>query len=259
MNRPDTPMASVHYAPLLVGTENYAGEIGGISRIRHRALEPLAEVAFAPVPRDADRVDGDPVDQEYGDVDGIPFEWVKGMPVMNFDEFHAEHRTRLIALVRKILRECWYDVSIDPEDIVQDTMEMAVRNWPRIGRMMHPDRYLRRVAAKRALRAMEKSVREVSTSTEGFLTLFEGSLTSGIERSPEQMVAADLVRDVLKSLPHRQAQVLLLTADGWSDSEIGQSLGISPGTVRSHRRHVRKVFAERLPLGRWWGLVGVVD
>ncbi|MEW2267488.1 RNA polymerase sigma factor [Streptomyces sp. NPDC047853] len=243
----------------MVDDENHPREVGSTYRVGHRPAEPLAGVAFASVPLDVDSVDGGPADQQYGNVDGIPFEWVKDLPVMDFDEFHAEHRARLVALVRKVLRECWYDVSIDPEDVVQDTMEMAVRNWPRIGRMMHPDRYLRRVAAKRALRAMEKSAREVSTSTEGFLTMFEGSLTSGAERSPEQMVAADLVRDVLISLPHRQAQVLLLTADGWSDSEIGKSLGISAGTVRSHRRHVRKVFTQRLPISRWWGLVGVID
>ncbi|MFD3622325.1 RNA polymerase sigma factor [Streptomyces sp. NPDC058676] len=125
--------------------------------------------------------------------------------------------------------------------------------------MAHPDKYLRRVAAKLALRAMEKSSREVSTSAEGFLTLFDSSLTAGSERSPEEMVTADLVRDILKSLPRRQAQVLLLTADGWSDSAIGKSLDMAPATVRSHRRHVKKIFAERLPSDLFWGLLGITD
>jgi RNA polymerase sigma-70 factor (ECF subfamily) len=197
---------------------------------------------------------------QYGDVDGIPFvdieDWV---PLRPFAEFYAEHRPRLIALVRKVLREHWFSIDIDPEDIVQDTMEMAVRNWPRIGRMRSPDGYLRRVAAKRAVRAMKKSAREVSTSVEGLMTYFEGSLAAGAERSPEEMVVADLVRDVLKVLPHRQAQVLLLTADGWSDSQIGESLHMRPATVRSHRRHVKKVFTQRLPPDSWRGLAGSED
>lgn len=195
---------------------------------------------------------------DFGDVDGVPFKYAEStVPLKNFDEFYAAHRMRLFALVRKVVREYWYDVSIDPQDIVQDTMEVAIRNWPRIGRMAHPDKYLRRVAAKLALRAMEKSSREVSTSAEGFLTLFDNSLASGSERSPEEMVTADLVRDVLKSLPRRQAQVLLLTADGWSDSAIGKSLDMAPATVRSHRRHMKKVFAERLPHDRSAGLLGI--
>ncbi|MFH8993106.1 LuxR C-terminal-related transcriptional regulator [Streptomyces sp. NPDC017940] len=58
--------------------------------------------------------------------------------------------------------------------------------------------------------------------------------------------AADC-REILAQLPHRQAQVLLLTADGWSDSQIGDQLGLSAATVRSHRRHMEKFCSERFP------------
>ncbi|GGX57891.1 hypothetical protein GCM10010321_88560 [Streptomyces chartreusis] len=179
--------------------------------------------------------------QRYGDVDGSPFEDALVVPLPDFHDFCIEHRPRLVALVRKVVLERWRELVIDPEDVVQDTLELAVRKWPRIGRMTSPDGYLRRVAAQYAVRAMKKSAREVSTSAEGFLTLFDGVQ----DRSPEDMVAGDLVREVLSSLPHRQAQVLLLTADGWSDSQIGKKLDISSATVRSHRRYVKAVFLQR--------------
>jgi DNA-binding CsgD family transcriptional regulator len=36
------------------------------------------------------------------------------------------------------------------------------------------------------------------------------------------------------NLSHRQKQVLALLADGFTDKEIGVSLGISPRTARAH-------------------------
>lgn len=252
-----------------VDTERYAKSADAerdIDRLRAQFYEVLCE-AFAAAgldgdrhhignetpPEEADAADvsedaiSDAQRKEYGDVDGVPFadaeEWI---PLKDFDEFYREHRWRLIALVLKVMREYGYEAPIDPEDILQDTMELAVRDWPRIGRMAHPDKYLRTVASRGVHRAMKKSSREVPTSTEGLLTSFEGSLAAGVERSAEDVVVALLLNDALKSLPHRQAQVLLLTADGWSDSEIGEILNIAPATVRSNRRHVRKIVAGKL-------------
>ncbi|MFI0980868.1 RNA polymerase sigma factor [Streptomyces sp. NPDC021093] len=204
-------------------------------------IEEVGEDVLPPVP-------GAPVpDKRYGDVDGFPFELVEEhLGVQDFQEFCTEHRGRLIGLVRKVFRDSWFEVCLDPEDVVQDTMELAWFNWPRIGRMAHPDRYLRRVAAKKALRAMEKAGREVFVPVEGFLDSFEGMFRSAFGWSPEDLAAADRIRDVLAGLPQRQAQVLLLTADGWSDSQVGNVLGLSPATVRSHRRHMKKFLRYRL-------------
>ncbi|KJY32158.1 sigma-70 family RNA polymerase sigma factor [Streptomyces sp. NRRL S-495] len=181
----------------------------------------------------------------YGDVDGVPFHRAEHLPLADFGEFHAEHRRRLIALVRTVLvQQGWHD-GVDVEDIVQDTLELAVLNWPRIGRMKEPGGYLRTVAVNKAYRAMGKSLRELSVSSDSLLAFFDGSLASGFERSPEEIVTADFARDLLRSLPQRQAQVLVLTADGWTDSQIGKMLDLHPATVRSHRRYARKVLLER--------------
>ncbi|MGV9503622.1 RNA polymerase sigma factor [Streptomyces sp. NPDC003642] len=215
--------------------------------IRERVRNALAEVFGM---HDARVVVEDSASEprsEYGDVDGVPFEWVEDLVPQDLATFFAEHRPRLKALVRKVFNDCWYQVHLDPEDIVQDTMETAVKNWPRIGRMTHPDRYLRKVAAKKALRAAEKAHREVSVSAEGFLSLFDEVLIGHTSRTPEGMAAAARIRDVLALLPTRQAQVLLLSADGWTSLQIARALHVQEATVRSNRRHAKKFILERLP------------
>lgn len=162
-------------------------------------------------------------------------EW---FPLRDFEQFHQEHRRRLISFVGAILRARGAS-AIDAEDVVQDAFEVVFRKWDSVGRMDHPDKYLRRVAANRAQRLMNRASREVANPMEsGFLELTGWAL--GWERSPQEMLMADSLHQLLKSLPQRQAQVLLLTADGWSDSQIGELLRLSPATVRSHRRHLQK-------------------
>lgn len=184
---------------------------------------------------------------EVLDVDGIPFDVAEASrPVKDFGEFHAEHRRRLIGLVRYVLKERGHETAIDPEDVVQDTLELAVRNWPRIGRMDKPDKYLRKVAAKRAERALEKSFREISTSDEFMNLLTEWTL--GWEQSPD-MTSSTALHELLEgtSLTLRQSQVFVMTVEGWTDSEIGELLDMTPATVRSHRRNVKKYFAQEHP------------
>jgi RNA polymerase sigma factor (sigma-70 family) len=185
-------------------------------------------------------------DKVKGKVDGIPFEIaVRTIPLKDFDAFYTDQHRRLPALVRKIFRGRNFDGGIDPEDVVQDALVVAACDWERIGRMADPGKYVRTVAANRAERVIEKARREGQLFVDDFENLIRGVA------SIEQTVTAELVRDVLSALPRRRAQVLFLTADGWTDTEIGEELGIAPATVRAHRHQVRKVFADRLRKAGW--------
>lgn len=158
-------------------------------------------------------------------------------PLRDFEEFHKEHRAGLLRYVRARLRARGV-TAVDAEDIVQDAFEVVFRKWDNVGRWGFADRYLRRVAVNRAKRLMERASREVANPMDpGFLELTQWEL--GWECSPQEMVMADVLTQLLKSLPLRQAQVLLLTADGWTDSQVGELLALSPATVRSHRRHLQ--------------------
>ncbi|GHH68102.1 DNA-binding CsgD family transcriptional regulator [Streptomyces umbrinus] len=46
------------------------------------------------------------------------------------------------------------------------------------------------------------------------------------------------IPQLVEGLPERQAQVLVLYSLEFTDSRIGELLGLAPATVRSHRRHL---------------------
>lgn len=193
------------------------------------------------------------VDDEIGEAKAFglsdilaEYDWAQDPPVWlydtqaqlaDFESFHERYRTWLTRFVRRLVTA--RGAGVDVEDVVQDAFEVVFRKWDKVGRMKNPRGYLWRVTYNRAQRLMDRASREVANPMEsGFLELTEWAL--GWERSPQEMVMADVLGQLLKSLPRRQAQVLLLTADGWTDSQIGHALDLSPATVRSHRRHLQK-------------------
>ncbi|MGW2749116.1 RNA polymerase sigma factor [Streptomyces sp. NPDC001450] len=185
------------------------------------------------------------------------WDWDAMCPLADFEEFHKAHRKWLIMFVRRLVTS--RGASVDAEDVVQDAFEVVFRKWDKVGRMLSPRGYLWRVTYNRAQRLMYKASREVANPMEaGFLELTGCAL--GWERSPQEMVMGDAVSQLLQSLPQRQAQVLLLTADGWTDSQIGKALDLSPATVRSHRRHLQKNCRQKVEqnLDAWSELLGPV-
>lgn len=186
------------------------------------------------------------VDKVKGKVDGIPFAIaVETIPLKDFDAFYTDQKKRLPALVRKVFRGRGFDGGVDPEDVVQDALVVAARDWERIGRMADPGKYVRTVAANRAERVIEKARREACLFVDDFESIIKGMV------SVEETVSAELVRDVLASFPRRRAQVLFLTADGWTDTQIGEKLGIAAATVRVHRHQMRKILMERMREVGW--------
>jgi DNA-binding NarL/FixJ family response regulator len=49
---------------------------------------------------------------------------------------------------------------------------------------------------------------------------------------------------VFELLTDRQADVLWLMCDGWTDQEIAEDLGITPATARQYRSNVRQRLAK---------------
>ncbi|MFF5538638.1 RNA polymerase sigma factor [Streptomyces cinerochromogenes] len=176
-------------------------------------------------------------------------------PLADFEAFHRQYRPWVTRFVGRLVAA--RRAGIDAEDVVQDAFEVVFRKWAKVGRMRNPRGYLWRVSYNRAQRLMDRASREVASAMEpGFLELTDWAL--GWERSPQEVVMAKALGQLLKSLPRRQAQVLLLTADGWTDTQIGKALGCSPGTVRSHRRHLQNRCRQQVEQdrGAWSELLG---
>jgi RNA polymerase sigma-70 factor (ECF subfamily) len=67
--------------------------------------------------------------------------------------------------------------------------------------------------------------------------------------SPNPELAAETteVLDALRSLPKRQAQVLALTyVEGLATTEVGEVLGFSTATAKTHLRRGRAAVARKL-------------
>jgi len=67
---------------------------------------------------------------------------------------------------------------------------------------------------------------------------FTARVTRQISVGLRQEIEAEQLRARVESLTNREHEVLLLVADGLTNREIGERLGISPRTVETHRERV---------------------
>lgn len=117
-------------------------------------------------------------------------------------------------------------------DLVQDVLVRAQERWGRIRETDRPDRYVKKMLTNEHL-----SFRRRWHARSVVLTGDE-SLHVRTPATPDfaaQVVDRDDLRQQLATLPRRQRAVLVLRFyEGLDDAEIGELLGMRPGTVRSN-------------------------
>ncbi|REE97138.1 SigE family RNA polymerase sigma factor [Thermomonospora umbrina] len=145
---------------------------------------------------------------------------------MTFEEFLA---ARLPALLRFATA-----LSGDPhraEDVVQEVLVRAERRWRRIIRMQAPEAYLKRMITNEYL-----SWRRRRSSAE--VPMADGTLTAAGEAqadSTEPHADRDALWSLITALPpRRRAALVLRFYEELSYAEIGDVLGCSEATARSH-------------------------
>lgn len=141
----------------------------------------------------------------------------------SFDEFVAEHGTSLLRLAYVLC-----DGSVhDAEDILQESLVKAYRNWSRIAGYDAPTAYVRRIVVNTVFNTKRPrgAVREIHV----------GSVPESA--APEESSTVDMrgaLWHELRRLPHRQRAVVVLRY--WADlseQETARTLGCSSGTVKS--------------------------
>jgi RNA polymerase sigma-70 factor (ECF subfamily) len=144
------------------------------------------------------------------------------------------HWARLVRLARSVVGEA------EAEDVVQDSLVVA---WSKIHQLSEPASFpawTARIVFRRCLRRARRQRLFVSLEAETVAEPFS-----------DDRGAAVIVWDILARLAPRQRAVLHLTeVEGMTDSEIGKALGITAGSVRSHRRRARERIAGLLQGGR---------
>jgi len=144
----------------------------------------------------------------------------------------------------RLVEACWSDLvrlarsvvgDTEAEDAVQDGLIAA---WDGIRGLQDPARFrplATRIVFRRCLRRTRWQRLRVA-------------LTALRERGSQPDLDSELALwQLLSTLAPRQRAVLHMTiVEGMSDAEIGEALGLEPGSVRAHRRRAREALARRL-------------
>jgi RNA polymerase sigma-70 factor (sigma-E family) len=134
------------------------------------------------------------------------------------------------------------------QDAVQTALISAYRSWRRVREAANPEAYLRRMVLNELFRARR---RKWWTATSLRAEVPESSPAPSPESSVVEHV---VVWDAICRLPPRQRAVVVLRYyEGLSEAEIGEALGIRPGTVKSQSAaamaHLRRALVDDSPTG----------
>ena len=151
----------------------------------------------------------------------------------SFEDFYRRELPRLLVLARALAGDA------AAEDIAQEAMLTAYRQWSRIARLSSPVGYVRGICAHQAV----SSVRRRLSERRAVHRLAHRPV------STSDPIAGDGDRfwSEVRRLPKRQAQVTaLFYALDLPVREIATTLGCAEGTVKIHLSRARSELATRL-------------
>ena len=151
-----------------------------------------------------------------------------------FDEFYKVEYGRIVRLVFGLTGR-WPLA----EELAQESMLSAHRNWERVRTLDRPDLWLRRVALNRAISTHRRLVAELAAL--------------GRVRAPSvselPLPADERIWSEIRRLPRKQpVAVVLWAVEGLGHAEIGEALDCSTETARTHIRRARETLRRTLKL-----------
>jgi RNA polymerase sigma-70 factor, ECF subfamily len=155
------------------------------------------------------------------------------LAVESFEDFYRRELPRLLVLGRALAGD------VAAEDVAQESMLVAYRQWSRIAGLRSPAGYVRGICAHKAISLVRRRMSE----------------RRAVRRLANRPVSTldPLVGDgerfwaEVRRLPRRQAQVTaLFYALDLPVSEIATTLGCAEGTVKVHLSRARSELAVRL-------------
>jgi RNA polymerase sigma factor (sigma-70 family) len=151
----------------------------------------------------------------------------------SFDAFYRNELASVVALARALVASP--DLA---DDIAQEAMLAAYRNWRKIGDYDNPAAWVRRVCANKAVSEYRRLRYEARTRLR---------LLSRPAATVEAPAAEDPIWEQVRRLPRRQAQTLaLLYIADLSLAEIAEVLGCSVGSVKVHLSRGRRTLSRAL-------------
>lgn len=152
---------------------------------------------------------------------------------LSFSEFYRLEYSRVVGFAFVLSGDRWR-----AEDLAQDAFAAAHRDWDRIGCYDNPAAFVRRAVANRSVSVFRRKAAERHALAR---------MRETPREQPTFSAETDQVWAEVRSLPRRQAQtVALVYLYGLSLTEVGEVLGFSTGTAKTHWRRARQRLARRL-------------
>jgi RNA polymerase sigma-70 factor (ECF subfamily) len=155
----------------------------------------------------------------------------------SFESFYRRRYSGLVALAASLTGD-WSAA----EDVVQDALYAAHRDWERIAAMDYPVGWVRRIVANKSASFVRRRLAEARARTR-----------LGARREPVVELDrgdADFWR-LVRTLPRRQAQVVALHyVEDLTVAEIARTLGCAEGSVKASLFKARASIERALTAGK---------
>lgn len=153
-----------------------------------------------------------------------------------FDDLFAEVWPRAVATARRIVGP-----GGDPEAIAAEALTRAYDRWPQVARHPVPAAWVLRTVLNLGLDAARRRARRHGPGggTDTVLDLRDGHeptfRTTGVTASEDVTALRLALVAALRHLPDRQRDAVALRyLAGCAEPDIAASLGVAPGTVKTH-------------------------
>lgn len=154
----------------------------------------------------------------------------------SFDAFYRSEFPRLVNIAYALSGS-----RLAAEDLAQDALVAAHRDWHRVGVLDRPGAWTKRVVINKAASLYQRRLAELRAVAR--LGPFRGSLPLGLEAESEH-----LWREV-RRLPRRQAQAIaLFYVDDMTVASIAETMECTESTVKVHLHRARQTLASCLQL-----------
>jgi RNA polymerase sigma factor (sigma-70 family) len=148
----------------------------------------------------------------------------------NFDDLFRVVWPRAVTTARRIVGP-----GGDPEALAAEALTRAYDRWPTVGRHPAPDAWVLRVTINLAL----DKVRRMPVPEGAVIDLRDDAPARGlvIDSTDDATAVRLALGAALRELPDKQRQAVALRyLAGCQEDQIAASLGVSPGTVKTHLR-----------------------
>ena len=153
---------------------------------------------------------------------------------MSFENFYRTEYGHMVAVARALVRD-----AAAAEDLAQDSFIAAHRNWEKVSGYEAPQAWVRRVLINRAA----SRHRRLGAEVRALVRLGE----EGHSEMPDLSSPTSEVWEQVRRLPRRQRDAVVLHYVGQlTMEEIGETMGCSPGAVKSHLHRARETLGRRL-------------